>query len=171
MCRALVPAYFWAPDEALIKYRATTFRGKQLSGAAQRQWVKKLGIRVPRKAPTVVIGSDPTDNGALYTAYYMLSQYIKTKGRDVAVLNAANYVTRMETYPGCAVIHNILNKATDERAQQVRDLCNRFLHTFKLVVIGGATDPEKWMVTRAGIYPDVVLRVKDLPPEELRRNG
>jgi hypothetical protein len=130
--------------------------------------VKKLTKRIPRKPPLVVIGSEPTDTGGLHLAYYMLTKYKELKGRDVAVLDVAQFVPRLETFPGCAVLHNILEKATAERVQAVRDIITRFHYTVKLVVVSGAKDPERWAVSTAGVYPDIVLRVKDLTPEELR---
>jgi hypothetical protein len=170
LCRALVPVHFWNPKRANIFFMATKFREKALSVAAQRQWVRRLTERPPRKAPLVVIGSTPTDTGGLHLAYYILTEYMKIKGRDVAVLDAALPVPRLESYPGCAVIHNILEKATPERVQQVRDLTNRFYHTIKLVVVGGTKDPAKWVVQKMGSYPDIALRVKDVKPEDLRND-
>jgi len=170
LCRALVPTHFWNPKQAHISFMTTKFRGKTLSAIAQQQWVKKFIKSPPRKAPTVIIGSEPTDTGGLHLAYYMLVEYMKTRERDVAVLDAALLVPRLESYPGCAVIHNILEKATPERVQQVRDLVNRFHYTFKLIVVGGTRDPEKWAVLRMGMHVDIALRVKDLTPEDLRND-
>ena len=170
LCRALVPVYFWNPKKALISFMATKFRGKPLSAAAQMQWVKMLTEQPPRKSTLVVIGSEPTDTGGLHLAYYILTEYMKNRGRDVAVLDAAQMVPQLETYPGCAVIHNILEKATPERVQQVRDMTSRFYFTIKLVVVGGTKDPAKWAVQKMGTYPDIALRVKDVRPEDLRND-
>lgn len=168
LCRALVPPYFWNPNIDNVSFRATKLRGKVLSAAAQKQWATKLQLRIPRRGPLIVIGSEPTDTGALYTAYYMLLGFRKRTGRDVAVLDAAQPVPRLEGYPGCAVVHNVLEKATGDRVQAVRDIVTRFHYTMKLVVVAGTKDPEKWAVTKAALYPDLVLYVKDMTPEELR---
>jgi hypothetical protein len=170
-CSARIPAYLWNPDPRMVTFMSTAFKGKSLSAYAQKQWVVRLVKETPRKAPTVVIGSKPTDTGALHAAYCLLSSYIRNRGRDVAVIDAAQPLSYLETYPGCLVVHNILDKATIERVQQVRDILSRFLHAFRIVVIGGNADPEKWITERAAIYPDVVLRVADVTPEQLRRDG
>jgi len=168
LCRMRIPAYLWNPRTELIHFRATKFRGVSLSAVAQKQWVKKLAKSIPRKAPLVVIGSEPTDTGGLHLALYMLVEYNKLTGRDVATVDTAQDVPRLETYPGCMILHNILEKATPERVQSVRDIIARFHYTVRLVVISGTKEPERWAVSKAGLYPDVVLRVKDLTPEQLR---
>jgi len=121
----------------------------------------------PRALPLIAVASKPTDNGALYLAYGVMTKYIESRGSYAAIMDAGEPNYRFDEYPSFIIIHNILNKATDERAQTVRDLVMKFPYAFRIVVLAGVDDPEKWMVTRVGKHPDFVVKVDDFTKNEM----
>jgi len=161
--------HFWNPELSNIAFRAANYRGKKFSASGQRQWVKSLSKGFFRRMPTVVIGSTPTDNGAMYLGCHILAQFVKHKGKEVYVRNAASPVKHLTTYPHLILTHNLLENSPMDHLQPLRTfLTERFPHAGHLLVVGGCRDPEKWMYTKLGMYPDVVMLVSDKTPEQLR---
>ena len=162
-----VPVHFWNTDLKRVKFRGSTFRGRKLSATATRSYLEADLREPPRRQPIVVVASQPTDTGALYLAYGVMVQYGNIHSVPTAIINAAEDVPHFQDYPPFVLVHNILDKATAERVEKVRDVLLRFPVAFRVVVLAGVADPEKWLKSRVGIYPDLVVRVGDMTKKDL----
>ncbi len=121
----------------------------------------------PRRQPIVAVASQPTDMGALYLAYGLLVNYANMHGATAAIVNVGEELPFFHDYPHFVLIHNILDKATPERAERVRDAILRFPVAFRIIVLSGVANPEKWMATKIGIRPDLVVRVADMTKHDM----
>jgi hypothetical protein len=161
--------HFWHPTLSNVAFRTTSYRGKPFSATAQRQWIRAVASGAYRRLPTVVISSTPTDNGAFYLGCYLLTQFVKARKKAVYVHNAANPVKSLVTYPHMIMTHNLLERSPMDHLQYLRNfLTSRFPFAGHVLVVGGTKDPEKWMFTKLGMYPDAVMLVADKTPEQLK---
>lgn len=161
--------HFWNPSLSNIAFKATNYRGKKHSATAQKQWVNAITKGFFRRIPTTVIASSPTDNGAFYLGCYILMQFVKHRGKEVYVRNAASPVKHLPVYPQIVLTHNLLERSPMDHIQPLRNfITDRFPHAGHIIVVGGCRDPEKWMYTQLGMYPDNVMLVADKTPEQLR---
>lgn len=168
MSRAGVPSYLWNPKSALVKCAATQNRGGKLSGTALLQWLKTLSKHPPRMAPILAISSTPTDLGALHLGYLLMNVMLTSHEKSVASLNMAEEMPGyFESRPDCVVLHNVLKNATDARKQMTRDVLLRFWFSFRIVVLAGTDNPEKWMLENLAMVPDLSIHVKDLKRSDL----
>ncbi len=168
LSRAGVPSYLWTPKAALVKCTATQNHGAKLSGTALLQWIKTLTKNPPRRAPILAVSSTPTDLGALHLAYLIMNVMLTSHEKSVASLNMAEEMPGyFESRPDCVVLHNILKGATAARKQMTRDVLLRFWFSFRIVVLAGTDNPEKWMLENLAMVPDLAVHVKDLKRKDL----
>ncbi len=160
-----IPRLFWTDRFEQLGFYKTTFEGMAFTPAQQRNWIKYLVKNVERKGALVVLSSEPTDTGALIAGFHLLKSWFEQQ-MPVAVLNTATDSKRFERYPSMILIHNVLDNATPERIQTARDLCLRFKHALKLVVVAGAKNPERWAVSNLRLHPTIVFKLKDLKIEQ-----
>lgn len=105
--------------------------------------------------------------GALYLAYGLMVRYGELHNATTAVVNVGEELPFFRDYPQFVLIHNILDKATPERLERVRDTVLRFSIAFRIIVLAGVADPEKWVATKLGVYPDLVVRVADMTKHDM----
>lgn len=161
LCRIGVPPQFWNPDARLIKFKPVTVGKTKISPTAQRQFIRAYVKHPPRNRPFVTITSGPTDTGALYLGYFLLTRFAKMS-HTVAMLDTAQPIQFMERFPEMVLIYNVLGYGTQERIQTVRDTLLRFRSSFKILVVVGVDNPYQWTTDSVGIYPQMVFNVKDM---------
>jgi len=124
----------------------------------QRQQLRQI-IMEPR-GQLVVLGSWPTDEGALAAAASTLVQ-TRQEGYTVRVVDAAYTRERMPQNTAAYLVHNILDHASDERVEAVRDLMLRWRRPARIIVVGGCRDPYAFCTTRLCLKPDLVGFIQD----------
>lgn len=157
-----VPRLFW--EENLISrvgFKQTTLQGEKFNSSLQRGWLKALTSETRRNNPLVVLSSDPTDTGALVVGYHILFSLLR-KRYSTAIFNLGEEIKRTRNYPFCVLFHNILSTAAPDRLTKIRDLCLRFQHTLRLVVVAGVKNPEAWFQSNVGLNPTLVFSAKDI---------
>lgn len=157
-----VPHHFWRENlTTQVGFKQTQFQGEKFSAALQRRWFKTLTTETRRNNHLILLSSEPTDTGALVAAYSILFSLLK-KRYATTLINTGEEVRYARSYPFCVLLYNILSTATEDRLEKTRDLCFRFQHSFRMVVVAGAADPESWCRTKLGLTPTLVFRTKDI---------
>ena len=124
----------------------------------QRQMLLQI-IKDPR-GQLVVLGASPTDEGALAAASSTLIQ-ARREDYVVRVVDAAYTRERLPRETTVYAIHNILNDASNERVEAVRDLLLRWRRPARIVVVAGCRDPYAFCVNRLCLKPDLVGYILD----------
>jgi len=160
--RAGIPARYWDTILKQLKFRSCGFgtqkKGPKVTAAQQRQALRQVIVEPMRQL--VVLGSFPTDEGALAAASSVLCQ-AAGEGAFVQMIDAAYARERLPKETNIYAVHNLMNHSSNERVEQVRDLLLRWRRPAKLVVVAGCKDPYSFCVNRLCLRPDAVGFIAD----------
>lgn len=160
--RVGIPARFWDTLLRDLKFRRCGFavqkKAPKITPQQQRQILRQI-ILEPH-GQLVVLGSSPTDEGALAAASSTLVQ-ARREGYVVRVIDAAYARERLPRETNVYVVHNILNHSSDERVEAVRDLLLRWRRPARIVVVAGCPDPYAFCTNRLCLKPDLVGFILD----------
>jgi len=152
-----IPARFWDTLLKDVKFRSCDFRSRKkaskITPAQQRQILRQI-IMEPR-GQLVVLGSGPTDEGGLAAASSTLVQ-ARREGYVVRVVDAAYTRERLPRETTLYAVHNIVNHASNERVEAVRDLLLRWRRPARIVVVAGCKNPYAFCINRLCLKPDLV---------------
>jgi len=167
LAKAGIPRRFWHLSISQINFIPTPFYGASLSTIAQRHWVNYLVKSTKwNRHRVVVIGSSPTDEGAIALASYILERAARRNCPVMFDDVAHNERTWYDPYPYFFALQNVTKNITRERSILVRDAMRRFYSATTIICVAGITDPYKFACNHLNVYPDAALRVMDIvtPP-------
>jgi hypothetical protein len=105
----------------------------------------------------VVMSSAITDEQALAAAYWLVIRIIEAhenKNYAFSVVDAQEDVYFNERkIPRVIMIHNVLDKASNNRIEHVRDLLLRYDFSVRILVLTNVVDPYMFCAQRIGIIP------------------
>jgi hypothetical protein len=163
-----IPRRFWnvKPDD--LGFFQTDYYGVKLSTQGQRQWLRsflsKKSGRVGKNL--VVVGSDPTDEGALALGCILVRRILEF-GLAVAIADV-QYIPLLDPYPDVILLHNMVSGYRVDQLKETRDALRRFGGCLRILAVAGERNPFRFATAKLGIYPDTVFVVKDIPPRDGR---
>lgn len=153
-----VPSFGWKIQLRDFAFRSTAFRGGKLSALAQRHWCETILIDPPY-APIFVIASAPTDTGAMGLLSWIFKH--RTSHDKRAFFNRGEPVDFRRNFT-TACFHNLLNEATPQRCEEVRNALLAYDEAFRCVAVAGSKNPEAWVLNKLRLRPTAVFYLKDV---------
>lgn len=148
-------------------------RGTKKSKIAQQHWIKTIVTQPTRRRQLVVIASAPTDTGAMYAAAFCILRLWNLHNQGAAILNiakGADIVKNKSTdrQPKNVILYGLHANSSESRKEELRDLITNLYYSLRIVVVGGCTEPERWMTHSVGVYPDAAFLVQDIHPSKIK---
>lgn len=150
-----IPRLYWTADLKGLRFCATPLRDQSVSAAGQRQVLKAV-VKEPRRQ-LVVVSSTPTDGAALQVAFAMTRGLLLRK-RRVAIIDLQHEWPEQLESPQILIVHNVLDRCTDDRAQHCRDVLVRNAGLVRIVATN-TQDPYGWACSRLGLRPTAVAAI------------
>ena len=153
-----VPSEYWKLLLKDFSFITTPFRKGKLSLVAQKRWCESLVIEPPY-CPIFIIGSYPTDRGAVALASWMLRHRL-SRDKRILFATAGMEINYRRTYTTIC-IQNVAQEATPKRCEEVKDLVLAYDNAFRVIAVATKT-PEAWSLNKIHLKPTAVFKVKDL---------
>lgn len=162
LAKAGVPFRHWRHDIKKIPFRRCVIgpgkKAEFLRPATQRRALKQL-IMEPH-GQLVVVGSNPTDDGALMAASWVVRELLAFDFL-AKFINATQAADRLSNGITGYAVHNVMANCSADRAEQLRDLLIRWTTPVRVVAVAGTQNPYDFCTSRLALKPDFCCYVQD----------
>jgi len=147
-----IPPQYWGASFSSVRFSAIKHGRSIITVAKQRTDARS--IATAHKRGVSIIASKRTDTAALLLSSAIVQERVRQTGNSFLWLDSQN-LHAWKKAPSLVIIYNIIDNATTERLQAIRDAIFRFRYSMCILAVSGCPNPVKFSTQKLCMSVDM----------------